>query len=75
MHIEPIIRSDRKAQWKVEEVMARADCSRDTAVAYLEAEEWIVDDALFSLMADRSEAAYEESVQRNYEARGLGHIY
>jgi hypothetical protein len=38
-------------------VMTRTTCTRDEAVAYLEAEEWFVDDAIESIRADRRGAA------------------
>lgn len=41
------------AEWKIENVIAVADCDRETAWNYLVAEEWCVTDALTSLLGDR----------------------
>jgi hypothetical protein len=43
-------------QQKIERLMVLAKCSRADALAYLEAEEWCVSDALVSFKGDRREA-------------------
>ena len=42
-----------KDEWKVAHVMRRTCCTRETAVDYLDAEEWDEADAVISLDGDR----------------------
>lgn len=42
-----------KAEYKIEETMSATGCDRETAIAYLDAEEWIVTDAVISILGDR----------------------
>ena len=43
-----------KDEWKVAHVMRRTCCTRETAVDYLDAEEWDAADAVISLDGDRN---------------------
>jgi len=43
-----------KAEWKIEIVMQMTECDRDTAIAYLVAEEWSMKDAVLSFKGDHA---------------------
>jgi hypothetical protein len=43
----------KKAAWKIPFVMRYTACTREVAIAYLEAEEWDCDDAVTSYLADQ----------------------
>lgn len=45
------------ATWKVEHLMTILDCDQSTAVEYLEAEEWDIDNAIASFRCDRKAMA------------------